>query len=136
MWIADKLFEKEMWLTDQEYNKIIALQLLSEYLPLRFDNGSCIDGFTTCCYICKKDIMPENTRVYLELREHSVAIDGYAICYDCRMISPFKMRISDDGSMLIAREDGTWAEASYSTPKSWWYSFKDLLGNWKKLLIL
>jgi hypothetical protein len=122
-------------MTEQEYEKIISLKVLSDFLPISFKNGSSLDLVTTCCSTCNKEITPENIRADLQHYEHSVAVESFAICYDCRMITPFRLRASDDGSLLVGKEDGTWAKSHYEPQQSAWLSLKLLLltKKWRQL---
>lgn len=120
-------------MTDQEFDKINSLQPLSEILPIIFLNGSQVNGIATRCSVCKKDISPENTNTDMVTFEHCIALEAYSICYDCHMITPTRMRISDDGNMLVAKGDGTWLKTSYVTRPSAWSSFRTLLLKWRQL---
>lgn len=117
-------------ITNEESCRIISMPLLSKSLPYKFPNGSLVGGITAACSGCGKEISIENTRGEITpTNRHSCALNAYALCFDCKLVTPLVMIFADDGSYLAKGPDG-WRPGRYAPeqPDGWLSRLKNYLG--------
>ena len=96
-----------------ELKEIISLPRFTDILPLVFQNGSKVEDLIAVCSCCGGDVSKENTHVRMNTMEHVVALEGFALCFNCKVITPFALRLRGDGTMLSRGPDG-WNESRYA----------------------
>lgn len=99
--------------------KVDRLPILASLLPYRFWNDTTFDSIETLCEKCKKEIGPSLMRGQItETNRSVISLEAYALCYDCKIITPVvPLRIRDDGSML-SKTPGGWKESRYTPEKT------------------
>lgn len=83
-----------------------------------FKNGTVVSKVALSCEGCKKEI--SDVRVIATEFESSLAVSAYAICYDCRLITPATLRFSDDGSYLAGDGNGNWNKGQFIDKTAGW----------------
>lgn len=106
---------KQITITDTEAERIGAFPDLSSILPIIFANNSAVGGISLRCGKCGHDMLPDTIKVDADVRKDSAALKLYAVCYDCHLITPATMRLSDDGTMMTCGPDGNiWHKGRYA----------------------
>src|SRR5450631_2458990 len=95
-------------ITDALAEEIQGLPAITEFLPHIFENGFEIEQMSIVCSGCKKDLPVENVKAKTSAFQHSLAVDAFKICFECRLITPSKLRFSDDGTYLTSDGYGNW----------------------------
>ena len=124
-----------MKITEDLADKIIHKKLLSEQLPYAFgkDKSACIKHLNCNCAKCGRALDDTDMRgEMISLNGHSVAIAGHAVCYDCKILTPFEVRLADDGSSLTKSQggytQGRWHNVEKSSWSSLWSRIKSMMG--------
>lgn len=102
-------------ISDSEADRIYAFPNLSSILPVVFANGSTVAGVAMACSKCGQDTMPDNIKVDADIRKDSASLKLWAVCYDCHLLTPAVMRISDDGTTITRGPDSNvWHKGRYA----------------------
>lgn len=97
-----------------EADKILSMPPVAGQLPYRFANGSFVEGLAGNCISCGKEIAGEDLRgEVFAMNTNSVTVTAYAICYDCKLITPVECRFADDGTYLSKTIHG-WVPGRYA----------------------
>jgi len=105
--------------------------MLNTLLPYRFDeNAATIDNLEVNCSGCKTAIAADSIRAEMvSSNSHSVAVNAYAMCEACNLVTPVVARFSSDGGLLQNTSNGWVAGRWISVPKAGIFSqLKAVLG--------
>ena len=82
---------------------------LNEMLPVNFPNGKSLLEFGGECAGCGKEIPAPFLRgkVVFQL-DTLVLVEAVGICNECRLATPFRVRVRDDLSMEYVSRSGQW----------------------------
>lgn len=103
---------------DDVAEQIAALPAITEFLPIRFANGNSVGKFTLRCGCCMRDLEPENIRV--DIKQQSgigMAAEMWGICWECKTLTPGKVRFKDNGTFLTYSEQAGWSERKYGADR-------------------
>ena len=114
--------QKKKIISNERAEELQSLPTLSEILPYQFKNRTRVDGVSIVCAQCEKEIHAKHIHAKVDIYEHSLAVEAYAACFECRVITPAKMRFSDDGGILAADAAGNWMKKEFLTEKAGWFS--------------
>lgn len=90
--------------------KIQSMQMLNTLLPYRFDdNAATIDNLEVKCSGCKTSIQADSIRAEIASSNvRSVALNAYAMCGTCQLVTPVIARFASDGGLLQQTSSGCW----------------------------
>lgn len=99
--------------------KIQSMQMLDTLLPYRFDdNSATINGLEVKCSGCKTAISADSIKAEITFKNaHSAAIDAYAMCDTCKLVTPVFARFSSAGDLLQNTSQGWIAGRWIAAPK-------------------
>lgn len=99
-------------------NKILAMDPISAQLPHTFHNGCMIEHITIKCAACSAELDAGKINGEWDIREHSAAIKGYGVCYECRTITPVEFRLDDEGGTMSKDIAGNWHTGTWSEKRN------------------
>lgn len=92
------------------------LPTMDTFFPYYFKGGGVIESLeSAACIVCGKEVPLDKIKGSFseESAEGTVTIKGYSLCFDCNTITPFELRVNQDGTQL-ARTSGGWLKGRWS----------------------
>lgn len=103
--------------SDFEAERIQALPALSSFLPIKFENGSTVDGLAINCALCRAELGSDEMKSEVTVNKHNIEVKAYGVCYECKTLTPVNVKLRDDGSMLTL-SNGYWLPGQYAKDKA------------------
>lgn len=101
-------------MTDTEFQKIMAKPAATTSLPFNFDNGFSVCSFTITCGNCGRVVPMDNIKGDAQrINDCCTSFVGYALCHECRTVTPLECRFRNDGTYLC-KDGAGWRQGLIS----------------------
>lgn len=101
------------------YMELLAMPPIAYQLPVTFENGLQLSEVPCRCAECNSEIAIELIRGSISMAFPRVAvINAVCVCYACKLLTDYALRVYDDGRTLLLTNHG-W-KASINEHRSAW----------------
>lgn len=126
-------------LTRRETDELLAFWDVNEpiqaQLPIRFENGTCLDRYGGKCGRCGLDIADVDFRGRVSRPIEAVAvIEAAGACHECRIVTRYTHRLRDGLTLEWISADGTWRSQRVPPPSPLW-GFVLRLAHWIRAFV-